>query len=757
MNAKSFLSLLLSTVLTGTVAAQTANNTPATWSWALSDGIVTAQPAVQPADASSFIEGATITVGSGLSADGADTSETDQITQTKFKVGSKSSSATDANAVSFLLKLKQGVAFSPTKVSLKAFRWVTDKGGMDVKWLCDGKAQQLLTNERPNRATGKGASTVSAYSFDLGGAAASEDVCGLVVNIYGLDAGKWISLGDVVIEGTLYGTVGQKLTYTLTVVAQPAEGGTISVEPAGTQFESGQTVTLTETPAEGYIFQGWYDAGGNAVGNAPTYTHTMRGNAVLTARYATLQQLQVNDYKVVDNIGDFRAALSAANADKSGRRHFIFLKNGTYDYGTYHNPESGATPYGRDTIEADNVTIVGQSAEGVTIQIQPEQASVSRTAPIVIKGTGTYLQDLTLQNNFSYSGDDGQAAALMDKGHHTIGKNLRLVSRQDTYYSNTDTGQLYFETSHFEGTVDFVCGRGDVYFNRCNLVCSNRYPKSGDNKGDTHIGAPYTVVEPFDQPGGHGYVFNDCHIDCLSQTWDFGRGWRGWPKMAFLNSRLSSSAVMRLGTDQTKGKAVDLTLRVGTKGIQSSSDSHAMRFYEYNTMDEAGQVVSPSSNKLTFTASDSETYETILTADEARRYDLRSIYPDWAPDALCRQVLVTEVARQADQLSWTTAEPAKAFLIERDGAFVAIVDGTQQHLTVGEGQYTVRAANMMGGFGPATKEGETADGIARLTTARPTQVYSLAGQRLPGLKRGLNIVAEQRADGTSVVRKQIVR
>ena len=219
MNAKSFLSLLLSTVLTGTVAAQTANNTPATWSWALSDGIVTAHPTVKPADASSFIEGATITVGSGLSADGADTSETDQITQTKFKVGSKSSSATDANAVSFLLKLKQGVAFSPTKVSLKAFRWVTDKGGMDVKWLCDGKAQQLLTNERPNRATGKGASTVSAYSFDLGGAAASEDECGLVVNIYGLDAGKWISLGDVVIEGTLYGTVGQKLTYTLTVVA----------------------------------------------------------------------------------------------------------------------------------------------------------------------------------------------------------------------------------------------------------------------------------------------------------------------------------------------------------------------------------------------------------------------------------------------------------------------------------------------------------------------------------------------------------
>jgi len=34
---------------------------------------------------------------------------------------------------------------------------------------------------------------------------------------------------------------------------------------------------------------------------------------------------------------------------------------------------------------------------------------------------------------------------------------------------------------------------------------------------------------------------------------------------------------------------------------------------------------------------------------------------------------------------------------------------------------------------------------------------NVAGQRLPGLKRGLNIVAEQRADGTSVVRKQIVR
>lgn len=179
----------------------------------------------------------------------------------------------------------------------------------------------------------------------------------------------------------------------------------------------------------------------------------------------------------------------------------------------------------------------------------------------------------------------------------------------------------------------------------------------------------------------------DCHVDCQSKTWDFGRGWRGWPKAAFLNTVLSADAAKRLGNDQT------------------SSDSHNLQFYEYNTMDEQGNVVSPASNVLTFTASDSESYETILKADETDRFQLRNVFPDWNPDEDCRQVEVTSCFLTGNTLSWTSNEKAKAFLIEAGGDFVAIVDGTESSYVVSGSpadSYTVRAANRMGGFGLPT-------------------------------------------------------
>ena len=713
---KKISSAMVAFLATVASFAQTANNDAATVSWAMTSGTTTEAPSYDPTSTSQFIEKAEITYGSGLKAPISQTSQIGSITQTMFPVSAKTSGATDNNNANFLITLKEGISFTPTKVSFKAYRWKTNKGNFDVAWVSDNTTKSLASGVHPNRGAGDGAGEVSSYSYDLSGIPSSEKAFGMKFNIYNFDvaADKGMSFGDIVIEGTLYGTVGQKLTYSLEVSVTPTGAGNIQITPQQAEYVSGTEVTLTQQPAEGYIFTGWQTSTGKVLTTSDSYTFNIKGNTSLTASYVTAESLQTNDYVVVGTQEEFRAAIKNFNENPSALRRFIFLKNGTYDYGTYKNPESGADPYGRDTIKVDNVSLIGQSPEGVTITITPTMSSVSRTAPIVIQGTGTYLQDITMRNDFDYSGNDGQAAALMDKGHHTIGKNMRFVSRQDTYYSNTDNGQLYFEDSHFEGTVDFICGRGDVFFNRCDLVCVNRYPKQGDNKGDTHIAAPYTIAENYSDAGGHGYIFMNCSVDCQSQTWDFGRGWRGWPKAAFLNTKLTEQAKLRLGTDQTKGKAIDYTLRVGTKGIQSSSDSHYMQFYEYNTLDEQGNVVSPTTNVLEFTAYDKKSYETILKSDEIDRYSLRNVYPDWAPDEDCRQVIVTSVSREGNNLSWTTDEDAKAFLIEQDGNFVQIVDGTEAGCTVspsGEGKFTVRAANMMGGFGPATEEGQSATGI----------------------------------------------
>ena len=755
-----FCFTLVASTLSAT--AQTADNIAAKAAWKLDKGTTDQVATFTPEGSSDFILRNYMTVGSELTVSGiANTS--DGHTQTFFKQGSKKSSMSDNNAVCFMLEPKPGIAFTPSHISFKAARWVTDDCKMDAYWVNDDNSRKtLMTSQKPNR-DGSDA-TVSTYSFDLTGTKASEGVCGLRINIYGMNSGKQVSLGDIEIEGTLYGTVGEVITYSLTIDVSPAGAGIVEVSPEGTSFPTGEKITLTQTPNEGYIFTGWQNEAGTTVSTASPYVFNLEGNTHLTAKYSSKEEFLKGDYTVIPSgdVNAFRAALKAANENTTGARQYIFLQDGIYDYGTYHNPESGFTPYGRDTIKVDNVSIIGESTDGVIIQIKPEQASVSRTSPIVIKGTGTYLQDLTLLNNYAYGGNEGQAAALQDEGHHTIGKNLRLSSNQDTYYSHTDIGQLYFEDCQFEGTVDYICGNGDVFFNRCRLMCVNRKPSQGDYQGDTHIAAPYTKVEDFAQPGGHGYIFQDCYVDCKARTWDFGRGWRGWPKLAFLNTTLSADAEKRIGNDQTGGKAIDYSLRVTVKGIKNSSDSFAMQFYEYNTTNESGNVVSPESNILTFTASDSKTYETILKADEIGRFALRSVYPDWQPDEDARQVVITSVSLNGATLSWTASRDAKAFLIECDGKYVTIVDGTENSYDVTGGPsgiYTVRAANMMGGFGAPLEQGGTAvDGISNTETndVVRTEYYTTSGLRSSVTGQGMYIEVKTMSDGSRQTRKVLV-
>ncbi|MBR4650918.1 MAG: hypothetical protein IKO82_04105 [Prevotella sp.] len=712
-----------------TSSAQTANSDLASIKWAMTSGTITEAPAYEPATTSQFFEKAEITMGSELSVSGVTTSVVDNLTVTKFKQSASKSSSSDKNAVCFLLTMKDGIAFSPTKVSVKVFRCNTDKYSADAAWLCDGQKTMIASGKTPNRTDGSKADVATVFEKDLSGSPASEQQCGLRINLYGANSGKEAAIGDVQIEGTLYGTVGQPLIYNLSISVSPDGAGSVQVTPQGTSFESGTLVTLTQQATDGYVFTGWQTETGKNLSNASSYSFNIKGNSDIKATYVTKQSLMVNDYIIVSNKDEFRAAIKQVNQDKSGKRQFIFMKNGDYDYGLFYNYANDKTTYDpsvRDTIFVDNVSIIGQKAthvshnpapaedneKGVRIHILPYKEGISTTSPIVNRGTGTYLQDFTIENDYHYSGT-ARACCWQDEGHHTIGKNMCLLSYQDTYYPHTANGQLYWETSDIRGVVDFICGNGDVFLNKCLLTNRDREPYNTTlHQGGATLSAPYTQVEEFDQPGGHGFIFWDCTIDCESQTWDFGRGWRAWPKATFINNTLTEQARLRIGADQTKGKAYDKKLRVDTKSIQDCNAP--FEFHEYNTMDENGGNNTPDTNVLTFNGGSggSKTYETVLQASEIDRYSLRNVYPDWAPDEDCRQVTVTSVTRNGDNLSWTTDADAKAFLIEQDGDFVTIVDGTQNSYSLTSNllpltsKYTVRAANMMGGFGLATEEGE---------------------------------------------------
>ena len=71
----------------------------------------------------------------------------------------------------------------------------------------------------------------------------------------------------------------QMQSYTITVTANPAIGGTVS---GGGTFNYGQSCTVTATANEGYVFNHWLE-NGNVVSTQANYTFTVTGNRNLVA------------------------------------------------------------------------------------------------------------------------------------------------------------------------------------------------------------------------------------------------------------------------------------------------------------------------------------------------------------------------------------------------------------------------------------------------------------------------------------------
>jgi len=80
--------------------------------------------------------------------------------------------------------------------------------------------------------------------------------------------------------------------YTLTTIVSPSGAG--SVSPSGGEYESGEQVILTATPASGYTFDYWLDlasSSSNTV-SSNTLTITMNAHKAITAYFKPLDDSQ---------------------------------------------------------------------------------------------------------------------------------------------------------------------------------------------------------------------------------------------------------------------------------------------------------------------------------------------------------------------------------------------------------------------------------------------------------------------------------
>ena len=344
----------------------------------------------------------------------------------------------------------------------------------------------------------------------------------------------------------------------------------------------------------------------------------------------------------------------------------IFVPDGVYDLG-----ENVLNP-----LNKKNVSIIGQSMKGTVIKNAPDfrTESINNTATLYVTGENAYLQDLTLQNALDYyKNNNGRAVALWAKSKKTICKNVRLLSYQDTYYSNCIGGVHYMADCEIHGTVDFICGDGSVYFKNNLLYCEAR-PSNSD-----------VITASNADASDKGYVFESCRIQSKCASITLGRAWNNAPKTVYLNTVLDKSAG-------------DFALP-STRWTTEAMNALPALYGEYNTKDTEGNVVSPAENNVTFTYKEtSKKMNTILSADDAAKYTMEYTLGTWAETAAkdAAQVVLT----YKEDGTWNATD-ATRFLIEEDGKATIVTE-----LPSYKEGIVVRAANGRGGFGkPACLEG----------------------------------------------------
>lgn len=419
-------------------------------------------------------------------------------------------------------------------------------------------------------------------------------------------------------------------------------------------------------------------------------TSIFLGCALATSFIASAVNKAKFDF-VVGVDGDFKAAKAAAESSSSAR-FVIFFPNGNYNIGAQTGDSNQKTTLGKA-----NVSLVGQSMNGVTLYNTSSTEGIGATATICLnsKCDNTYIQDLTLQNKARVDANAGanRYAVLQDQANRNIFKNVRMLSGQDTYYSTTGARRSYLEGCDIHGTVDFICGGGDIVFNKCSLYLEQR--------SNNVITAPAGT-------GNWGYVFLNCTIDgnaVNNGQYKLGRSWQKSPRSVWINT----------------------TMKVipNAAGWGDPMNTCPALFAEYNSRNANGGLVDLSQRKSYYSCSkDGSTayMNPVLSAQEAAKFTVKNVLSstdNWQPDLLAKAAAAPSLSVKGNVISWNHVEEARCYVVFKNDVYVGnTVDNSFQMPanTSNSDVFYVRSANEMGGLGDASNKVTMGD-LSELTPA----------------------------------------
>ena len=320
--------------------------------------------------------------------------------------------------------------------------------------------------------------------------------------------------------------VGPKATISIKL-CQENDNDTILIKS-----EAGDTLSILKTDVkdDGDIVNYMYNGEGGTISLFIKTSTEVKIHGIRIINTAETNYTNIGNWFIVSP-GDAKSFLEVVdlantlNSTKNTERLYIFLPKGTYDLGDIVET----------TISGHNISIIGESPDSTIIVTAPNYDNEGLGTADLLKNTSTnlYLQDLTLKNAFEYyeSDSQGAAASFNDLGNYTIGKNVRMLSYEGTYYSMNNRLQSYWDECDFHGTTDFICGGGDIRIFNSTLSLEPRFTNGG---GTRMIVAPRTLTQ-------FGYVFDNCKVVDLSEgkgAWSFGRTWSNQPIAVYLNTQL---------------------------------------------------------------------------------------------------------------------------------------------------------------------------------------------------------------------------
>ena len=449
------------------------------------------------------------------------------------------------------------------------------------------------------------------------------------------------------------------------------------------------------------------DKSGNKYAEAVTLTFTVMNHPTVTkAKY---------DFIVPDD-GTITEALAAANSreDKSSRFR-VFIKNSSQPYvfdtdGTTEGGDGKSYPDPRSYLKAANTSFIGESTEGVIItNITPDATwnnGFGDACPLEGIGKGdvliiqsgadnSYFQNLTLKS--SMGDKHGRDIVLHDYATHTIFKDASLWAYQDTYVSNKQDGAYYFEGGVIRGRTDFICGNGDAFFNKVDIIMC----ESGG-----YVVAPQGNTR-------YGYVFKDCTIKSdasgVNGNYYLGRAWTAAAETYFINTLMEVQPAKAGWHEWNNGPT---------------------RFAEYNSVTKSGAAVDLSERATTINGTANNP---VLTAEEAAEIgDMSNTFGDWQPTLYTEQAPVpANVQAEGMTMTWETNDYTLLWAICKDGAVIDFTTDATYTATEA-GTYSVRAANEMGGL------------------SQPSEAVALGGVTLLPAKQYTTYVTTTALDFSSV-------